>query len=161
MTDFNYGINPSLMKTQGQPMTFGLDNITGTSNINTGQNDSFMSNNFSLPDTMNINSDIMSNIGNPGGTGTAQQGSFMDGFFMNEQGGPGVGISALQAATGLANTFMGFKQLGVAKDQLAFTKSAWQKQFDIQKEQYDRQVKERAQRVANNKASASSAYSGG
>ena len=162
-----YGINPSLMKTQGQPMTFGLDNITGTNNINTNQN-SFMQPNtglfsgdnsiFSGIDTVEFDGSTM---GITGESGSTQQGGFMDNFLMNEQGGAGFGLQALQAGTGLANTFLGFKNLSVAKDQLSFQKSAWQKQFDIQKEQYDRQVKERAQRVANNKASSAAAYSGG
>jgi hypothetical protein len=79
------------------------------------------------------------------------------GFFNNAQGGAGYGVQAIGAATGLANAFMGFQQVGVAKDQLAFQKNAWQEQFDIQKGEYDRRVSERSARTANNQKSTQAA----
>ncbi len=60
---------------------------------------------------------------------------------------------AIGAATGLAQSWLGFQNLGQAKDQLSFQKSAWQEQFNIQKEEYEYQKQRRDDRVANYEAS--------
>ncbi len=60
---------------------------------------------------------------------------------------------AIGAASGLAQSWLGFQNLGMAKDQLSFQKSAWQDQFNIQKEEYEYQKKRREDRVANYEAS--------
>ncbi len=60
---------------------------------------------------------------------------------------------ALGAASGLAQSWLGFQNLGIAKDQLGFQKSAWQEQFNIQKEEYEYQKERRQQRADNYEAS--------
>ena len=40
--------------------------------------------------------------------------------------------TALQAGSGLAESWLGMQQLGHAKDQFAFQKDSWQKQYDNQ-----------------------------
>lgn len=71
--------------------------------------------------------------------GTRADGSSQMGF-MN---------GALGAASNLYGIYQGSQQLDLAKSQLAFQKSAWQEQFDIQKEEYDYQVQKRADRASN------------
>lgn len=90
-------------------------------------------------------------IGLSGSTGTtaASANPFGD-FFTNGDGGMGWGSAAIGAGTGLAQTFLGFQQLSEGKKQNAIAQNQWQQQFDIQKEEYDRRVSERAQRVADN-----------
>lgn len=79
-------------------------------------------------------------------------GSMFDGFLTDGKGGMGWGAQAIGAVSGLAQGYLGFQQLGLAEDQFAFQKNAWQDQFDIQKEDYDRKVSERNARVAANQA---------
>lgn len=60
---------------------------------------------------------------------------------------------ALGALGGLAQSWLGFKSLGLAREQLDFTRNAWQEQFNMQKEEYDFQKKRRDERMANYEAS--------
>lgn len=62
---------------------------------------------------------------------------------------------AIGAATGLAQSWLGFQNLGVAKDQLAFQKDSWNQQFGLQKEEYEYQKRRRNERQANYDASLS------
>lgn len=55
----------------------------------------------------------------------------------------------LGAATGLAQSWLGFENLGLAKDQFNFQKDAYQEQFSMQKEEYDRRRSERDARINN------------
>jgi hypothetical protein len=48
-----------------------------------------------------------------------------------------------------ANVFMGMKQIGMAKDQLAFQKNSWQEQFNMQKSEFDYARKRRDERRAS------------
>tara|TARA_R110000823_G_scaffold58088_10_gene140094 strand:- start:5651 stop:6223 length:573 start_codon:yes stop_codon:yes gene_type:complete len=74
------------------------------------------------------------NMTNPiapgGGTGTASAGgNWYDGAF----GKDGWGGLALNAATGLAGTYLGLKQYGLAKDMFAENKSQYAQNFDAQR----------------------------
>ena len=46
----------------------------------------------------------------------------------------------LSALSGVGQTFLGFQQLGQAKDQLNFTKNAWQADYDMRLADYNRSV---------------------
>lgn len=48
--------------------------------------------------------------------------------------------TGLQTATGLAQVYQGFQALDLSKDQYNFQKNAWQKNFAMQKDAYDRNV---------------------
>jgi len=93
--------------------------------------------------------------------GTGQSGGMFDNFFTNGQGGQGWGLPALGAATGVAQTFLGFKQLSEGKRQNRIANNQWQAQFDIQKQEYDRRVAERNARVAASNAKKQKASLGG
>lgn len=81
--------------------------------------------------------------------------TFLDGLLGTGQpGSQGWGIPALGAATGLAQSWLGFQNLGLAQEQFDFQKNAYDKQFTMQKEEYDRRKAERDARVAANKNSA-------
>ncbi len=67
----------------------------------------------------------------------------------------GWGMTALSAATGLFNGYMGMKQYGLAKDQLNFQKDAFYKNYEAQKSSINSSLEDRQRaRVASN----SSAY---
>lgn len=90
-----------------------------------------------------------------------QDNGLLSNFFSNEDGGAGWGISALGAGAGIAQTFLGFQQLSEGKKQNRIAQNQWQQQFDIQKEEYDRRVKEREARIANANAAKAKAGLGG
>jgi hypothetical protein len=48
--------------------------------------------------------------------------------------------TGLQTATGLFQTYQGMKTLQLAEDQFDFQKNAWQENYNMQKDAYDRQV---------------------
>jgi hypothetical protein len=122
----------------------------------------FSSNKFELPQSqylssfqqgmqdtsslLNSGQDILNPVMNTQGN------SPFSGFFTNDKGGMGWGAPAIGAATGIAQTFLGFKQLSEGKKQNRIAQSQWQQQFDIQKTEYDRRVSQRAERIANNNA---------
>jgi len=93
--------------------------------------------------------------------GTEQSEGMFGGMFSNKQGGQGWGLPALGAATGVAQTFLGFKQLSEGKRQNRIANNQWQAQFDIQKQEYDRRVSERNARVAASNANKQKASLGG
>jgi len=93
--------------------------------------------------------------------GTEQSEGMFGGMFSNNQGGQGWGLPALGAATGVAQTFLGFKQLSEGKRQNRIANNQWQAQFDIQKQEYDRRVSERNARVAASNANKQKASLGG
>lgn len=105
----------------------------------------------SVADTNKIVSDSIGTNLNVAGVNGTNSNPF-SGFFTNDQGGAGWGVSALGAGMGLAQTFLGFNQLSEGKKQNKIAQNQWQQQFDIQKSEYDRRVSERAQRIANNNA---------
>ena len=93
------------------------------------------------------------NFFNFDGGGTTQQNQGTDLLSMQSMfGGPnnmGWVTGGLGAATGLAQSWLGFQNLGLAKDQFNFQKEAYQNQFNMQKEEYDRRRSERDARIAN------------
>lgn len=50
----------------------------------------------------------------------------------------------LNAAANIGQTFLGFQQIGIARDQLEFQRNAFQQQFDIQREEFEYQRQRRA-----------------
>ena len=58
-------------------------------------------------------------------------------------------MSPVTSAIGTGvNALMGMKQMGMAKDQMAFQKNAWQEQFNMQKSEFDYARKRRDERRA-------------
>ena len=106
---------------------------------------------------------VNTNILNGSGTGlpTQEAGGMFDNFFMNDKGGQGWGLPAIGAATGVAQTFLGFNQLSEGKKQNRIANNQWQAQFDIQKQEYDRRVAERDARIASSNAKKQKASLGG
>jgi hypothetical protein len=103
-----------------------------------------------LGDSTNIlTSDL--NIGGAGG----EEGMF-SGFFSNAKGGQGWGSAAIGAASGVAQSYLGFQQLSEGRKQNRISNKQWQDQFDIQKGEYDRRASERNERVVANKAAKTS-----
>lgn len=71
------------------------------------------------------------------------------GFSWFDNGGQqGIASPLLDAVGTGANLFMGMKQMGMAKDQMAFQKNAWQEQFNMQKSEFDYARKRRDERRA-------------
>lgn len=67
---------------------------------------------------------------------------------MQTNGALGFGLSALQ---GLGNLYMGMKQYGLAKDQLQFSKDAFNKNFAVQAQMTNSNLEDRQRaRVASN-----------
>ena len=67
---------------------------------------------------------------------------------MQTQGWGGLALGGLQ---GLGNLYMGMKQYGLAKDQLAFQKDSFNKNFAVQKQLTNSQLEDRQRaRVASN-----------
>lgn len=151
--------------------------------INTGFSGSFSSNDTSLgnlsqgfnTESSNLGVDLFNpetffqgtdafqganNFGAPN-TGGGAEGGMFDNFFSNDKGGAGWGTAAIGAASGVAQTFLGFGQLSEGKKQNRISNQQWQSQFDIQKGEFDRRVSERAARVANSNAARAQANSGG
>lgn len=150
--------------------------------INTGFSGSFSSNDTSLgnlsqgfnTESSNLgvdlgNTDFMSQFDtgfdtssfNGANTNGGAEGGMFDNFFSNDKGGAGWGTAAIGAASGVAQTFLGFGQLSEGKKQNRISNQQWQSQFDIQKGEFDRRVSERAARVANSNAARAQANSGG
>lgn len=135
------------------------NNLIGMGSIPQGINTDYLSS-FStgLGDTNSfVDSSLTNNLS---GNVQNQEGFFSD-FFSNKDGGAGWGLSALGAGAGIAQTFLGFQQLSEGKKQNRIAQNQWQQQFDIQKEEYDRRVKEREARIANANAAKAKAGLGG
>ena len=66
---------------------------------------------------------------------------------MQTNGAMGYGLSALQ---GLGNLYMGMQQYGLMKDQLAFSKDAFNRNYDAQRTMANNQI--RSQNFARNAA---------
>lgn len=147
-------LNTGIFGTQPYGVPNMASGVYNPNLMNTGSTTDFF--NFGANPTTDFSTSLSNTAisGTPGGTD-----SFFGDFFSTSEGGMGWGMPALQAATGLAQSWLGFQQLGLAEDQLAFQQNAWQEQFDIQKQEYDRQVQERAQRDAD-AAAARSAVTG-
>ena len=62
----------------------------------------------------------------------------------------GMGGLALNSLTGLGNLYMGMKQYGLAKDQLQFSKDAFNRNYDAQRTMTNNQI--RSQNFARNAA---------
>jgi hypothetical protein len=71
-----------------------------------------------------------------GGSDLSSTPSFMDKMMGFENGSgdqvKGFGLPALQGINGLAQSWLGFQNLGLAKDQFSFQKDSFTKQFDNQ-----------------------------
>lgn len=102
--------------------------------------------------TIDVNSNLNLDSSNVNG----EQGDFFSnlfsGAFTNDQGGQGWLSPTLGAASGVAQTFLGFQQLSEGKKQNRIAQNQWQQQFDIQKGEYDRRTAERNARVVANNA---------
>ena len=71
--------------------------------------------------------------------------------FFSTRDKQGYGSFALQGASALANLYMGMKQYGLAKDQLAFQKDSFNKQYDANKSLTNSRLEDRqARRVLEN-----------
>lgn len=83
---------------------------------------------------------------NPMGTATPQAQSMFSGVGETlSNGWDAIGgwqglQSGLQAATGIFQAYQGMEALGLAEDKFNFQKDAWQANYDMQKDAYDRQV---------------------
>ena len=81
-----------------------------------------------------------------GTTPPASTGGMFDGFLGNTQNGvttQGWGIPAIQAVGGLANSWLGFQQLGLAEDQFKFQKDAFKQNFNQQAQTINTQLEDR------------------
>ena len=91
-----------------------------------------------------------------GGAGTPVGGSLLDSFFRTKDAKTGMesggwGQAGLGIAQGLGSAYMGLKQYGLAKDQLAFQKSAYNKNYAAQRQSTNTDMADRqAARVAAN-----------
>ncbi|QPG06979.1 hypothetical protein IT774_07700 [Salinimonas marina] len=56
----------------------------------------------------------------------------------------GMAMPAISAASGLAQSWLGFQQLGLAKDQFGFQKQAFNDQYNQQTQQYNTMIADRA-----------------
>lgn len=87
-------------------------------------------------------------IGMPGGVdiGGGNSGtSWWDKMMGSKEAGPGWGGTALKAAEGLGNFYLGSQQLGLAKDALATQKRQFADQFNIQKQNINRDIFDQGQ----------------
>ena len=122
----------------------------GTSNTNMG---SFSSSNPSLPTSLDLNSMTMSDRAFvPNGVSTAGLSSFDSGApapqtFMQKAGAwasNGNNLQGAAAALGaLTQAWMGYQGLKTARDQIAFQKKTWQKNFENQTKTYNTRLEDR------------------
>lgn len=63
--------------------------------------------------------------------------------FGNAFGANGWGLPAIQGLGGLAQSWLGFKQLGLAKDQFNFQKDAFTQNYNMQAQTMNRQLEDR------------------
>ncbi|AUR82507.1 coil containing protein [Vibrio phage 1.152.O._10N.222.46.E1] len=96
-------------------------------------------------------------VGNPNiaSVGTnPQQTSFLSGVGDSLSGGwDAIGgmqglATGLDTLSGIGQTYMGFQQLGLAEDQFNFTRNAWQQDYDMRLQDYNRQVTRQEERDA-------------
>lgn len=106
------------------------------------------------PTIAGISTDALASVRNTPATagGGGMFGGFLDTF--NPDGtkaGQGWGSPALGAASGIFNAYMGMKQYGLAKDQLAEGKRQFALNYDAQRTTTNSQLQDRqAARVASN-----------
>ena len=82
--------------------------------------------------------------------GAAPESNWLSGM-VGTPGAPGWGGMAMGAASGLANTFLGMKQYGLAKKSLAQNKEQFQMNYDAQKKTTNSRLEDRQKaRVASN-----------
>ena len=86
---------------------------------------------------------------NTGQVPVSQQPSMFDIFKTEGAFDIGKIASGVNAAAGIAQTFAGFKNMRTARNQLAFQKEAFQRNFAEQKRITDMEIAERARRRAN------------
>ncbi|WP_210474006.1 hypothetical protein [Vibrio crassostreae] len=83
--------------------------------------------------------------------GTSNNGSFLSGIFDNRAADGSVQQGWLSPTTnalgGIAQSWLGFQGLGLARDQLDFQKNTWNEQFAMKREEYDYQVERRNARA--------------
>ncbi len=91
------------------------------------------------------NSQILQDINAPA------MGGFDKDFWFGNRNQMGAAGFALQGASSLANLYMGMKQYGLAKDQLAFQKDSFSKQYDANRGLTNSRLEDRqARRVLEN-----------
>lgn len=89
-------------------------------------------------------------FGNVGAPATAGGGSMWDNF-LTKDGNQGWGGMALGAIGGMANLYLGLKQYGLAKQQLAEGKRQFELNYDAQRKLTNSQLEDRQRaRVASN-----------
>lgn len=87
---------------------------------------------------------------------TGNTGSIWDSFLQQNNAKTGMasggwGSAALGLASGLTNAWIGFNQYGLAKDQLAFQKDSFKKNYDAQRQTTNTALEDRQKaRVAAN-----------
>ena len=86
---------------------------------------------------------------NTGQVPVSQQPSMFDIFKTEGAFDIGKIASGVNAAAGIAQTFAGFQNMRTARNQLAFQKEAFQRNFAEQKRITDMEIAERARRRAN------------
>ena len=101
--------------------------------------------------SIGFNTTDFKNINIPGGGGAAASGGgFMNTMFGNAKTGVGgMAPGLIGLATAGMNTYLGLKQLGVAKDTLKFQKNAFSKQFEAQRSTINTQLRDRQHQRLN------------
>lgn len=93
------------------------------------------------------------------GGNTNQGGGLMDTLFGNQQTGQmGALAPTAQAISGLASSFMGMKQYGLAKDAFKESKRQFNLNFDAQKKDYNNQLADRQRARLNSSGYGGSRY---
>lgn len=130
------------------PSHYGFDLLGNEDVIQPGNNQLNLSG-INIPDSSLSQGSIFSNQFNPPSSVTGDIGTNgsawslfggKDKFGNETKSGLGTGLGV---AKGLADTYLGFEQLGLAKDSLAFSKDAFSKQFENQRRSLNTQLRDR------------------
>lgn len=104
-----------------------------------------------LLDQQNINSAVGAGAGASSTPGFFSLGSFMGGKNADGTSSNGWGSAALGLLQGLGSAYMGMQQYGLMKDQLAFSKDAFNKNYAAQAKMTNASLMDRQRaRVASN-----------
>ena len=137
--------NPTQQFNFGQP----TNNIPSTGGYGDNAMQGFMdSSGMSLPS--NAPTQQTDNLNNMAGLGPNNSTSLSQGSNQSFMGGmlgdgenQGWGAPVLGGLSSLAQSWLGFQQLGVAKDQLSFQKDSFKKNYDQQAQSYNTQLADR------------------
>jgi len=102
---------------------------------------------------VDFTSEALKKLGSVSGSTASNGNGIMDWLksAMGTKEAPGWGGMALGAASGLASTYLGLQQYGLAKDTLANNKQQFQMQYDAQKRMTNSNLEDRQRaRVASN-----------